>query len=100
MIYSFYNSLQPCVRELQDWYGENYDIKNYHDNQYEPQTSLILELVDVDKYFPDTCINKRIKTYYFKSHQFVCFYTYGIPQFVEIKSASKLLDHLKRKNTV
>ena len=49
--YSFYNSLQPCVRELQDWFGENSDTKNYHDGQYEAQASLILEFVDVDKHF-------------------------------------------------
>ena len=71
MIYSFYNSLQPCVRELQDWFGENSDTKNYHENQYEAQTSLTLELVDIDKYFPNACINKLIKTDYFKSHQVV-----------------------------
>ena len=53
MIYSFYNSLQPCVRELQDWFGENSDTKNYHDNHYEAQAALILEFVDVDKQFAD-----------------------------------------------
>ena len=96
MIYAFYNSLQPCVRELQDWFGENSDTKNYHDNHYEAQASLILEFVDVDKYFPDACMNKLMDTDYFKSHQ-VVYYTDGTPQFVEIKYVSKLLDYLKRK---
>ena len=49
IIYSFYNSLQPYVRELQDWYGEDSHTKHYHDNQYEAQRSLIIEFVDVKK---------------------------------------------------
>ena len=49
IIYSFYNSMQPCIRELQDWFGEDSYTKNYHDNQYEAQRSLILEFVDVKK---------------------------------------------------
>ena len=28
IIYSFYNSLHPFVRELQDWFGENSVTKN------------------------------------------------------------------------
>ena len=50
IIYSFYKSLQPCVRELQDWFGENSDTMDYDDNQYEAQASLILEFVNIDKY--------------------------------------------------
>ena len=38
IIYSFYRSMQPCVRELQDWFGENSDTRNYDDNQYEAHT--------------------------------------------------------------
>ena len=74
MKYAFPNSLQPCVPELQEWYVENSDTKDYHDNQHEAQASLLLDFVDVDKYFPSTCINKPIKTDYFKSHQRVFLY--------------------------
>ena len=65
-MYSFYNSLQPCVRKLQDWFGENSATKKYHDNQYEAQAWLILEFEDVEEYVPNTFINEFIKTEYFK----------------------------------
>ena len=94
-IYSFYKSLQPCVRELQDWFGENSDTRNYDDNQYEAQASLILEFVNIDKYFPNADIYKLMQTEYFKSHQIV-YCTDGVPRHVEIKSASKLLAFLKQ----
>ena len=97
IIYSFYNSLQPCVRELQDWFGEDSYKKNYHDTQYE--RSQILEFVDVNKYCPNTFINKIMQTDYFKSHQII-YCTDGIPRHVEIKSITRLLDFLRRKNTV
>ena len=96
IIYSYYNSLQPFVRELQDWFGDDFYTQNYNDNQYEAQRSLIIEFVDVDEYFPDTCINKLIQTDYFKSHQ-VVFCIDGIPRHVEIKSITRLLKYSKRK---
>ena len=95
LIYSFYRSTQPYVKELQDWFGENSDLKNYDDNQYEAQASLILEFVDVDKYFPNADIYKLMQTDYFKSHQIV-YSTDEFPHLVEIKSVRKLLDYLNK----
>ena len=71
-------------------------IRKNQDTQYEAQRSQILEFVDVDKYIPYTFINKILQTGYFKSHQIV-YCTNGIPRHVEIKSAIKLLDFLRRK---
>jgi len=95
LIYSC-NSLQPFVRELQDWFGENSDVQNFHDNENEAQRSLILEFVDVDEYFPNVNINEIMNTAYFKSHDII-HYTDGTPQYVEIKSTQKLLSYLKQK---
>ena len=72
LIYSFYRSLQPYVCELQDWFGENSDSKNYDDNQYEAQASLILEFVDVDKYFPNADIYINLCKLIISNHIKLC----------------------------
>ena len=95
LIYSC-NSLQPFVRELQDWFGENSDVKNYHDNENEAQRSLILDFVDVDEYFPNVNINEIMNTAYFKSHDII-YCTDGTPCNVEIKSTNKKRCYLKHK---
>jgi len=95
LIYSC-NSLQPFVRELQDWFGENSDVKDYHDNENEAARSLILGIVDVDEYFPNVNINEIMNTAYFKSHDII-YCTDGTPCKVEIKSTKTLLSYLKQK---
>ena len=94
IIYSYYNSLQPYIRELQDWFGEDSDTKNYDDNFYEAQASLILDFVDVDKYFPNTDINRLRETDYFKSHNTIDNVD-GTPVCVEVKSSRILLNNLR-----
>ena len=92
IIYLFYRQSHPCVRELQEWFGENSNNKNYHDNEYEAQRSLILEFADIDKYFPG---GVDISSNYFKSHD-VVYDTDDTPRQVEIKSSKNLLDYLKQ----
>ena len=84
IIYSYYNALQPFVRELQDWFGEDSDSKNYHINDYEAQASLIFDVIDVDKYFLNSNLNEIVRTEYFKS-QDIIYCTDDTPYLVEIK---------------
>ena len=81
---------------MQDWFGENSDSKNYDDNFYEAQGSLILEFVDIDKYFPNNNIDILKETDFFKAHNVVTDFA-GNPLCVEVKSSRRLLDYLKKK---
>ena len=96
IIYSYYNSLQPYIRELQDWFGEDSETKNYEDNYYEAQASLILDFVDVNEYFPNTDINKLRETDFFKAYNTIDNVA-GYPLCVEIISSRKLLQNLRMK---
>ena len=88
--------MQPYIRELQDWFGEDSETRNYDDNFYEAQASLILEFVDVNKYFPNSNIDILKKTDFFKAHNIVTDFA-GNPLCVEIISSHRLLDYLRNK---
>ena len=97
IIYSYYRGVKPYVKELQEWFGEDSDNRNYHDNEYEAQQSLIYGVRNVLDYFPKTNIHELVKTDYFKSHTLWMLDDVDDPTNIEVKNISELLCKLKNK---
>jgi hypothetical protein len=71
VVYKYYRDSQVYIKELQDWFGEEYYSTRQYD--YSAQCSKIYTLTNIEEYYPGVNVDKLVLTDYFKSLDIVEF---------------------------
>ena len=93
LINLYYRPMQPFVRELQVWFGEDNCNRRYHD--VSAQSSLLFDFIDLNEYYPNCNLSKLAQTQYFWPFDFgpdadgCCV--------IEIRNIKTLLKRLRNK---